>query len=76
MWTLEILGNTVEVRIYHRGISYAVTKIATGNWEWSIFPPASVKGFIPKSGQIAGGRDAAVEAAKREIEMQMIYAAN
>jgi hypothetical protein len=57
-------------RQYHRGIAYAVTEIATGQWEWKIFPPESVKGYVRARGNLAGTRTSAINAAKREIETQ------
>jgi hypothetical protein len=57
---------------YHRGVAYAVKVIAPCLWQWSVFPPDCVKGFMPTSGVTAGTRIDAVQAAKREIDAQYL----
>jgi hypothetical protein len=57
---------------YHRGVAYVVKEIASSLWEWSIFPPDCVKGFMPTSGVTAGTRSNAIEAARREIDAQYL----
>jgi hypothetical protein len=54
----------------HRGVRFTVKQIAMTQWKWAILPPASVIGLRKRSGQIAGGRDDAIAAAKKEIEAQ------
>ncbi|HWU25172.1 MAG TPA: hypothetical protein VN154_02100 [Rhizomicrobium sp.] len=61
---------TVNAHHFHRGIGFSVKEVATGRWQWAIYPPKSVKGLVRKSGEIQGERTNAVAAAKIEIEAQ------
>jgi hypothetical protein len=57
----------------HRGVSYAVKEIAAGHWQWTIFPPECVKGYVSASGTVAGTRTSAINAARRAIEAQDLH---
>ncbi|MEJ1967071.1 MAG: hypothetical protein WDN03_00325 [Rhizomicrobium sp.] len=61
---------------HHRGVRYSVTEPVRGRWKWEIHPPEAVKGLRPLSGEVDGSRHDAIEAAKRQIEIQNPQAAN
>ncbi len=56
----------------YRGIGYSTTNLGNGRWRWTLHPEKEV-GVLTSVifGEIAGTRDKAVAAAKKEIDTQM-----
>jgi hypothetical protein len=62
--------------MYHRGVGLSVTEIEPEIWRWTTYPPKSVLGYAPQFGTIKGSHSAAVEAAKKRIDVQDLQAMN
>jgi hypothetical protein len=54
----------------HRGIGFQVKNIAGYRWGWEVRPPATLRGWYEARGEVIGGPDDAVMAAKAEIDAQ------
>ena len=54
----------------HHGIRYRVRVLGARRWHWEIEPPFSVLGLRFQCGDLEGGHDDAVRAAKNAIERQ------
>jgi len=48
----------------------SIREIAPKRWKWEIHPPGAVRGYQPSNGELAGSREEAAMAARREIELQ------
>jgi hypothetical protein len=54
----------------HRGIRYRVRVLSARRWHWEVAPPFGVLGLRFQCGELEGGHDDAVRAAKNAIERQ------
>ncbi len=54
----------------HRGIRYRVRILGARRWHWEIEPPFGVLGLRFQCGELEGGHEDAVRAAKNAIESQ------
>jgi hypothetical protein len=56
----------------HLGIGFQVKNIGGYRWCWEVRPPVALRGWYEARGEVIGGPDDAILAAKAEIDAQVL----